>query len=113
MTQVLLCAGPGLLVIQKDGLLYYRRSGQPDAPIPYAPENYSIFLRSAKEKHGLTPVIGSAGEEAPCLPEEPANPEPASGAAFDRRRSLPPGEQQQRTDCKKSERVWPAKGTRR
>lgn len=31
MTHVHLCAGPGLLVIQKDGLLFYRRPGQPDA----------------------------------------------------------------------------------
>jgi hypothetical protein len=31
-------------------------------------------LRSAKEKHGLTPVVGPTGEEAPCLPEEPAMP---------------------------------------
>lgn len=74
MTQILLCAGPGLLVIQKDGLLFYRRPGQPDAAVPYAPEHYSVFLRSAKEKHGLTPVLGPAGEEAPCLAEEPAMP---------------------------------------
>src|SRR5436190_921221 len=74
MTQVLLCAGPGLLVIQKDGLLFYRRPGQPDAPIPYSPGHYSVFLRSAKEKHGLTPVVGPTGEEAPCLPDEPAMP---------------------------------------
>jgi hypothetical protein len=75
MTQVLLCAGPGLLVIQKDGLLFSRRRGQPDAPIPNAPGHYSVFLRSAKEKHGLTPVVGPAGEAAPCLPEEPAMPQ--------------------------------------
>jgi hypothetical protein len=74
MTRALLCAGPGLLVIQKDGLLFYRRPGQPDAPVPYAPAHYSVFLRSAKEKHGLTPVLGTSGEEAPCLPEEPAVP---------------------------------------
>jgi hypothetical protein len=74
MTQVLLCAGPGLLVIQKDGLLFYRRPGQADVPVPYAPANYPVFLRSAKEKHGLTPVLGPSGEEAPYLPEEPAMP---------------------------------------
>jgi hypothetical protein len=74
MTQVLLCAGPGLLVIQKDGLLFYRRPGQPDAPIPYAREHYPVFLRSAKEKHGLTPVVGPTGEETPCLPVEAAMP---------------------------------------
>lgn len=70
MTQVLLCAGPGLLVVKKDGLLFYRRPGQPDTPVPYAPAHYPVFLRSAKEKHDLTPVVGPAGEEAPGLPEE-------------------------------------------
>jgi hypothetical protein len=74
MTHVLLCAGPGLLVLQKDGLLFYRRPGQPDAPVPYAPGLFSVFLRSAKEKHGLTTVVGPTGEEAPCLPEGPAMP---------------------------------------
>ena len=74
MTQVLLCAGSGLLVIQKDGLLFYRRPGQPDELVPYASAHYSVFLRSAKEKHGLTTVLGPTGEEAPCLPEEPAMP---------------------------------------
>jgi hypothetical protein len=74
MTQVLLCAGPGLLVIQKNGLLFYRRLGQADTPVPYAPARYPIFLRSAKQKHGLTPVLGPSGEEAPCLPEEEAKP---------------------------------------
>ena len=34
----------------------------------------SVLLRSAKEKHGLTTVLGPSGEEAPCLPEEPAMP---------------------------------------
>ena len=33
-----------------------------------------VFLRSAKEKHGLTAVVGPDGEEAPCLPEESAMP---------------------------------------
>jgi hypothetical protein len=74
MTQVLLCAGPGLLVIRKDGLIFYRRPGQPDAPVPYAPAHYSVFLRSAKEKHGMTSVLGPTGEEAPCLPEESSMP---------------------------------------
>src|SRR5438105_4164009 len=74
MTQVLLCAGPGLLVVQKDGLLFYRRPGQPDVPVPYAQGHYSVFLRSAREKNGLTPVVGPNGEEAPCLPEESATP---------------------------------------
>jgi hypothetical protein len=86
MMRVLLCAGPGLLVIQKDGLLFYRRPGQPDTPVPYAPEHYSVFLRSAKEKHGLTPGVGPNGEEAPCLPEEPALPKL-------RRERLPSGEE--------------------
>jgi hypothetical protein len=74
MTRVLLCAGPGLLVVQKDGLLFYRRPGQQDAPIPYAPAHYPVFLRSAKQKHGLAPVLGPSGEEAPCLSEGPGAP---------------------------------------
>jgi hypothetical protein len=74
MTRILLCAGPGLLVIQKDGLLFYRRPGQPDAPVPYAPVHYPVFLDSARKKHGLTAVLGPSGEEAPCLPEESAFP---------------------------------------
>ncbi len=75
MTQVLLCAGPGLLVIQKAGVLYYHRPGQPDAPVPYLPSHYPVFMRSAKEKYGLTTVLGPEGEEAPCLPEDQAIPE--------------------------------------
>jgi hypothetical protein len=86
MTQVLLCAGPALLVIQKDGLLFYRRPGQPDARVPYAPAHYSVFLRSAKEKHGLTPVLGPSGEEAPCLPDDSVIPTL-------RREYLPTGEE--------------------
>jgi hypothetical protein len=70
MTQVLLCAGPGLLVVKKDGLLFFRRPGQPDAPVPYAPEHYPIFLSSARQKHGLTRVLGPSGDEAPCLPDD-------------------------------------------
>jgi hypothetical protein len=49
MTQVLLCAGPGLLVVEKNGLLFFRRPGQPDAPVPYAPEHYPVFLNSASQ----------------------------------------------------------------
>lgn len=67
MTQILLCAGSNLLVIKKDGQLFYRRPGQPDAPVPYAPEYYPVFLNSARQKHGLTPVLGASGEEAPYL----------------------------------------------
>jgi hypothetical protein len=70
MTQVLLCAGPNLLVIRKDGLLFFRRPGQPDAPVPYAPVHYPVFLRSAREKHDMTPVVGPSGEECPCLSED-------------------------------------------
>jgi len=69
MTQVLLCAGPDLLVVKKDGLLFFRRGGQPDVPVPYSPEHYPVFLRSARQKHGLTPVLGPSGEEAPCVPD--------------------------------------------
>jgi hypothetical protein len=70
MTQVLLCAGPGLLVVKKDDLLFFRRPGQPDAPVPYAPEHYPVFLSSARQKHGLTRVLGPSTEEAPCLPDD-------------------------------------------
>jgi hypothetical protein len=74
MTQVLLCAGPGLLVIRRDGVLFYRRPGQPDTRVPYASDHYPVFLRSAKEKHGMAPVVGPAGEEAPTLPDGPEMP---------------------------------------
>jgi hypothetical protein len=70
MTHVLLCAGPGLLVVKKDDLLFFRRPGQPDAPVPYAPEHYPVFLRSARQKHGLTRVLGPSTEEAASLPDD-------------------------------------------
>jgi hypothetical protein len=70
MTRVLLCAGPALLVVRKDGLLFFRRPGQPDLLVPYAPENYPIFLRSARAKYDLTSVVGRHGEEEPVLAEE-------------------------------------------
>jgi hypothetical protein len=70
MTRLLLCAGPALLVVRKDGLLFFRRPGQPDMRVPYAPENYPVFLRSARAKYDLTPVVGPHGEEEPMLPEE-------------------------------------------
>lgn len=70
MTQVLLCAGPGLLVVKKDGLLFFRRSEQPDTPVPYAPEHYPVFLTSARQKHGMAPVVGASGEEAPRVADE-------------------------------------------
>jgi hypothetical protein len=70
MMQILLCAGPGLLVVKKAGLLFFRRPGQPDAPVPYAPEHYPVFLKSASQKYGLTRVLGPSEEEAPCLPDE-------------------------------------------
>jgi hypothetical protein len=74
MTQVLLCAGPGLLVVKRDGLLFFRRPGQPDAPVPYATEHYPVFLNSARQKHGLTRVLGPSSEEAPCLLDDAAMP---------------------------------------
>lgn len=70
MTQVLLCAGPGLLVVRKDGLLFFRRPDQPDALVPYAPEYYSVFLNSARQKHGLVPVLETSGDEAPSLEDD-------------------------------------------
>jgi hypothetical protein len=75
MTRVLLCAGPALLVVSKDGVLFFRRPGQPDARVPYSPEHYPIFLSSARQKHDLTPVVGPHGEEAPALPDESGIPE--------------------------------------
>jgi restriction system protein len=69
MTRVLLCAGPALLVVKKDGALFFRRPGQPDVPVPYSPENYPIFLNSARYKYDLTPVVGPRGEQEPALPE--------------------------------------------
>jgi hypothetical protein len=109
MTQVLLCAGPGLLVVKRDGLLFFCRPGQPDAPVPYAPEHYSVFLASARQKHGLVPVVGPSNEEAPCLPDDA--PMPAL-----RRDRLASGEEVYRLDasevpCEEEGRV--AKSPRR
>jgi len=75
MTRVLLCAGPMLLVIEKDGLLFFRRPGQPDAKVPYAPQNYSVFLHSARYKYDLSRVIGPDGEQDPTIPEGTSVPE--------------------------------------
>jgi superfamily II DNA or RNA helicase len=75
MTRILLCAGPSLLVVNKDGTLFFRRPGQPDARVPYSPENYPVFLRSARQKHDLTPVIGPHGEAGPVLSEDATIPE--------------------------------------
>jgi hypothetical protein len=75
MTQVLLSAGPGLLVVRKDGLLYFRRPDQPDTPVPYLPANYPVFMSSARGKYDLSPVLGPGGEEAPVLPEGTAMPQ--------------------------------------
>jgi hypothetical protein len=92
MTQVLLCGGPGLLVVKKEGLLFFRCPGQPDAPVPYAPEHYSVFLNSARQKHGLTRVLGPSDEESPCLPDDA--PVPAL-----RRDRLPSGEEVYRLEA--------------
>jgi hypothetical protein len=75
MTRVLFCAGPGLLVLEVDGLLFYRRPGQPDARVPYSPEHYPVFLSSAWNKYDLTRVVGPCDEEAPLLPDGPGIPE--------------------------------------
>jgi hypothetical protein len=75
MTHVLLCAGPTLLVIDKDGSLFYRRPGQPDVKIPYSRQNYGAFFHSARYKYDLSQVIGPDGEQNPLLPEETAMPE--------------------------------------
>jgi hypothetical protein len=75
MTRVLLCAGSGLLVLRKDGLFLFRQPGQPDTPVPYAPERYPEFLRSAVQKYDLTPVVGPQGQEEHVLPDEAPIPE--------------------------------------
>ncbi|MCI0463636.1 MAG: hypothetical protein L0Z62_42420 [Gemmataceae bacterium] len=75
MTRVLLCGGPALLVVETDRILYYRRPGQPDTRVPYAPEHYPVFLTSARHKHDLTRVVGPCNEEAPTLPPGAAIPE--------------------------------------
>jgi hypothetical protein len=75
MTRVLLCAGPTLLVVSRDGALFFRRPGQPDARIPYSPENYPVFLESARQKYDLTPVVGPHGEEGPAFPDDAPIPE--------------------------------------
>ena len=75
MTRLLLCAGPTLLVISKNGVLFYRRPGGLDVPVPYAPENYPVFFQSAKHKFDLSRVIGPDGEEGPSIPDETSIPE--------------------------------------
>jgi hypothetical protein len=75
VTRILLCAGPRLLVIDRDGCLFYRRPGQPDTKVPYAPENYPVFFHSARYKYDMTRVIGPAGEPDPQLPEGASIPE--------------------------------------
>jgi hypothetical protein len=75
MTRVLLCAGPALLVVSRDGTLFFRRPGQPDARVPYSPENYPVFLDSARCKYDLTPVVGPHGEEGPDIPDDSTVPE--------------------------------------
>jgi hypothetical protein len=75
MTRVLFCAGPSLLVVSRDGALYFRRPGQPDARVPYAAEHYPVFLHSARHKHDLTPVVGPQGEEGPTIPDDTRVPE--------------------------------------
>ncbi len=75
MTRVLLCAGPNLLVVSRDGTLFFRRPGQPDARVPYSRENYPVFLGSARHKHDLTPVVGPHGEKDPALPDDSTIPE--------------------------------------
>jgi hypothetical protein len=75
MTRVLLCAGPTLLVVSRDGTLFFRRPGRPDAPVPYSPENYPVFLASARYKYDLTPVVGPHGEEGPALRGDSALPD--------------------------------------
>jgi hypothetical protein len=75
MTRVLLCAGPSLLVVSRDGTLFFRRPGQPDARVPYAPEHYPVFLHSAQHKHDLNPAVGPQGEEGPTIPDDAHVPE--------------------------------------
>lgn len=69
MTNVLLCAGPTLLVIDKDGSLFYRRPGQSDVAIPYSRSNYPAFFHSARYKFDLSRVIGPGGETNPTITE--------------------------------------------
>ncbi len=75
MMRVLLCAGPSLLVVANDGLLFFRRPGQPDVKIPYSPQNYSAFFHSARLKFDFSRVIGPEGEEGPVIPADTAMPE--------------------------------------
>ena len=75
MTRILLCAGPSLLVISRDGTLFFRRPGQPDAKIPYSPDNYPVFLGSARYKFDLSPVLGPDGEEGPEIADDSTYPE--------------------------------------
>lgn len=75
MIRALLCAGSTLLVIDKDGVLFYRRAGQPDVKVPYAPRHYPVFFHSARYKYDLCRVIGPDGQPDPPLPEGTTIPE--------------------------------------
>jgi hypothetical protein len=69
VTRVLLAAGPSLLVVEKDGVLYFRdRRG--DRKVPYAPEHYHVFLDSVRLKHDMSQVVGPDGEVGPEIPDD-------------------------------------------
>jgi hypothetical protein len=69
MTRVLLAAGPSLLVVEKDGLLFFRDRLRGDQKVPYLPEHYHVFLDSARFKHDMSQVVGQNGEDGPEIPD--------------------------------------------
>ena len=70
MTRVLLAAGPSLLVIEKGGVLFFRDRRRGDQKVPYAPENYHVFLDSARFKHDMSQVLGLNGEVGPEIQDD-------------------------------------------
>lgn len=87
MTRVLLAAGPSLLVVEKDGVLYFRDHRRGDQKVPYAPEHYHVFLDSARLKHDMSQVVGPGGEVGPEIaddvwPELHAEARPGEGTVF-------------------------------
>jgi hypothetical protein len=68
--RAVLCAGSSLVVVEKDGMHYYRAPGKPDRPVPYSRENQPVFLDSARWKWHMTRVLGANGEERPEIPED-------------------------------------------
>jgi hypothetical protein len=59
-----------MIVIERDGMHYYRRRGKLEQRVPYALEQQQVFLSSARWKFNMTRVVGPKGEESPEIPDD-------------------------------------------